>query len=272
MRGNMNQERYALDVGLSDLHRMTLLGNIYKHYNTQCIQHCGLNKGMHVADIGCGPGNMSLWLAEKVGTSGSVTAIDNSDEQLSILKDQLFQQNITHVIPKKVDIYELSHQLTQKFDLVYCRFLMVHLQDPLAAIKQLQKILKPQGCLIIAELDNRTWYSYPSSAHFQKEVNLLCETGKLRGVDLEIGKKLYTLFRQCHFNNIKVDIAQPVLENENREYVIAKVKAWGKKYLEHHLVSQNELETLYDNIKQLAKNEEYLLLGARMFQVAGFNA
>lgn len=118
----MNHKKYALDVGHSDLHRMTLLGNIYKPHNTRFILNCRLSNGMHVADIGCGPGNMSLWFAEKVGTTGSVMAIDNSDEQLSILSDQLTKHNISNVIPKNLDVYELSNQLGRQFDFVYCRF------------------------------------------------------------------------------------------------------------------------------------------------------
>lgn len=265
----MDHKKYALEVGPSDLDRMTLLGNIYKHHNTQFILKCGLTAGMHVADIGCGPGNMSMWFAENVGTTGSVTAIDNSDEQLSLLKEQLISHHVSHVIPKKLDIYELADYIEQKFDVVYCRFLMVHLHEPQKAIAQLKKILKPHGCLIVAELDNQTWYSYPTNIYLQKDVSLLCQTGKLRGIDLEMGKKIYSYFRKSDMKNIKVDIAQPVLEKEDRQYLISKVQAWGKKYLEHNLITEDELKDLFNNIKQLVLNQDYLLLGARMFQIAG---
>lgn len=265
----MSREKYALDVGRSDFQRMTLLGNIYMEHNTRFILNCGLSKGLHVADVGCGPGNMSLWLAEKLGEAGTVTAIDNSEEQLIILREQLVKHKTSNVSCKKLDIYDLSSQFDQQFDLVYCRFLMVHLQDPLKAITELKKILKPKGRLIISELDNATWYSYPASEALQKDINLLCETGKLRAIDLEIGKKLYSFFGKNHFSNIKVDIAQPVLNARDREYLIAKIQSWGKKYLEHNLVTKEELEDLLDNIKDLVSNEEYLLAGARMFQVVG---
>jgi SAM-dependent methyltransferase len=146
---------------------------------------------------------------------------------------------------------------------------MVHLHDPLKAMTQLKNILKPQGRLIIAELDNQTWYSYPNNEYLQKDVKLLCETGKLRGIDLEIGNKLYSYFRKIHMNNIKVEIAQPVLYKKDREYLISKVQAWSQRYIEHKLITESELETLFAHIKELVLNEDYLLAGARMFQVAG---
>lgn len=265
----MNHNKYALDVGHTDLQRMTLLGNIYKSHNIQFILNSGLTRGMHVADIGCGPGNMSLWFAEYIGADGRVMAIDNSDEQLNILRDQLTKHNISNIIPKNLDVYELSDQLGQQFDMVYCRFTMVHFHEPLKAIEQLRKILKPKGCLIIAELDNSTWYSYPASDDLQKDVNLLCETGRLRGINMELGKELYSYFRKLNFNNIKVDIAQPVLEKEQRKYMVSKAQAWGKRYIEHQLITAGELKDLIDNIERIVLDEDYLLAGARMFQVSG---
>ncbi len=268
----MNAGKYVLDVGEIDLHRMTLLGDIYKPYTTLFIEHNGLRSGMHVADVGCGPGNMSLWFADQVGTSGSVTAIDSSSEQLNILKSRLQSKNITHVLPKKLDVYELSKHFNQQFDVVYCRFFLIHLQDPVKAIHQLKKILKPNGRLIIAELDNYTWYSYPENSYLQRDIDLLCQLAKRRGIDLSIGKKLYAHFKALQLNDININIAQPVLtEKEHREYMIFKIQTWGKKYLEHQLINQNEFEELLNNFRALALNEDYLLLGARMFQIAGTN-
>lgn len=265
----MGHKEYALGVGQADLNRMSMLGNIYQPDNIQFILNCGLTSGMHVADIGCGPGNMSLWFAKKVGPTGSVTAIDNSDAQLGILKQQLTKHNISNVIPRNLDVYELSKHLEPQFDIVYCRFTMVHFNDPLQAMEQLQKILKPHGRLIVAELDNETWYSYPVNEYLKKDVNLLYKTGELRGIDMGFGKKLYSYFRKLQFNNIKVDIVQPILENENREYMVHKIQAWGKRYIEHQLITEQELSDLIDHIKLVVWDEDYLLAGAQMFQVSG---
>ncbi len=265
----MEHKEYALGVGQDDLNRMTMLGNIYQSDNFQFILNCGLTSGMHVADIGCGPGNMSLWFAEKVGPTGSVMAIDNSDAQLDIVKQQLAKHNISNIITRNLDVYESSKHFERQFDIVYCRFTMVHFHDPLQAMEQLQKILKPHGRLIVAELDNETWYSYPVNEYLKKDVNLLCKTGELRGIDMSLGKKLYSYFRKLHFNNIKVDIVQPVLESENREYMVNKLQAWGKRYIEHKLITELELNDLIDHIQQVVLDEDYLLVGAKMFQVSG---
>ena len=39
---------------------------------------------MHVLDVGCGIGNLSCWLADRVGAKGRVIAVDSDSEQLKI--------------------------------------------------------------------------------------------------------------------------------------------------------------------------------------------
>lgn len=89
------QSKYALAVGGSDLKRMTLLGEIYMPYCQEFLINNGLAPGMNVADVGCGPGNVTLWLAQQVGTKGKVTGIDNSSEQLAILNERISTHSCT---------------------------------------------------------------------------------------------------------------------------------------------------------------------------------
>ena len=65
-------DNYMLPVGQKDFQRMSLLGSIYMPYNTQFLISNGLQPGMRFADIGCGPGNVTLWFAKEVGPSGLV--------------------------------------------------------------------------------------------------------------------------------------------------------------------------------------------------------
>ena len=49
----------------------------------------GISVGMTVLELGCGPGKISERLSEIVGPTGSVLAIDRSDEMLSAAKKNL---------------------------------------------------------------------------------------------------------------------------------------------------------------------------------------
>jgi ubiquinone/menaquinone biosynthesis C-methylase UbiE len=263
-----NNEAYSLSVGKSDLERMTILGDIYMPYCRNFLLENGLKEGLTVTDIGCGPGNVSLWLSEQVGVTGEVLSIDNSGAQLAILDEQILKRDIQNITTLKTDIYDLD-KIEERFDLVFCRFTLVHLSQPLIAIQKMRSLLKPGGCLIIAELDNATWFSYPENEALQKDIALLCETGKQKEIDLCIGPKLYGYLQQTNFNSVHVKIAQPVLNKEYRDYLILKCMAWRDTYLQLDLISSSEFQTMLHHLYDLVHNEQYLLAGAKMYLTTG---
>lgn len=267
MPANKN-ETYSLSVGEDDLERMTILGDIYMPYCRDFLFENGIKKGFKVADIGCGPGSFSLWLAEQVGVTGKILSVDNSDAQLAIVNERILKNDIHNIYTLKADIYELD-TIEERFDLVFCRFTLVHLSQPLIAIQKMRLLLKPGGCLIIAELDNATWFSYPASEALQQDIALLCEAGRQKGIDMCIGPKLYGYLHQSDFNAVYVKIAQPVLDGKYRDYLILKCMAWRDTYLQLNLISRSEFQTMIKDLRDLVHNGQYLLAGAKMYLTAG---
>ena len=262
------KEKYSLAVGESDLERMTMIGSIYMPYCADFLFKNGLTAGQTVADVGCGPGNVSLWLAEQVGETGHVVGIDNSDEQLAILNQRISEKNVPNISTYKIDIYDID-QMEARFDIVFCRFILMHLSHPLKAIQKLKSIVKPGGYLILAENDNSTWFSYPENEFLRQDCALLCNIGTAKKADFCIGPKLYGYLRQENFKLMDVKIAQPVLTGKHRDYLVLKNKAWTEAYLKHDLVSQAALQDMTTGLRALVDNQDYLLAGAKVYLVCG---
>ncbi len=261
-------KNYALSVGMSDLERMTMLSEIYMPYCAEFLIDHGLKRDLNIADIGCGPGKISLWLSQQVGTTGKVLAIDNSDSQLNILEKKILDNNISNIMTLNHDIYQIE-QIKERFDLIFCRFLFVHLVEPLKIIEKLYNLLNPGGHLILAELDNSTWFSYPPHSALQQDNELLCEVGDKKGSDFRIGPKLYGYLRQNKFNCIHIKIEQPILLDQYRNYLMIKSIAWDATYLDLNLTSKSESEKRISQLQALGNNQDYLLAGAKMYLVAG---
>lgn len=261
-------EKYSLSVGEEDLDRMTMLGNIYMPYCVDFLLENGLKSGLKVADVGCGPGNFSVWLSEQIGINGQVIAIDNSDEQLAILNKRISNEKIQNISTCKTDIYELDN-IDDRFDLIFCRFLFIHLTQPILAIQKLRKLLNPGGCLILAELDNSSWFSYPENKGLIRDTALLCKVGNQNGSDFCIGPKLYGYLRQENFNSLNIKIAQPVLADQNRNYLVLKCKAWAKTYLEYGFIKETDLQTMITDLNELINDHDYLLAGAKIYLACG---
>ncbi|OGV28479.1 MAG: hypothetical protein A3E88_05065 [Legionellales bacterium RIFCSPHIGHO2_12_FULL_35_11] len=260
--------QYSLPVGKSDLERMTMLGSIYNPFCYNFLLKSGLKPGLKVADIGCGPGNVTLWLSEQVGSTGKIIGVDHSGEQLELLNKIILEKEIHNVSTYKIDIYNID-QIQESFDIIFCRFLFIHLSQPLVAIQKLHSLLKPGGCLIMAELDNSTWFSYPEHDALLKDTKLLCEVGEKKGMDFCIGPKLYGYLRKEVFADISVQIAQPILSGKDRQYVLLKSQTWANVYLEHELISKINIQNMLTHLAELVHNDDYLMAGAKMYLACG---
>ncbi len=108
---------------------------------------------MQVADIGAGSGFLSSALVEHVTM---VHLVDASEEMLSKAKKNLFQYTNT--------VFHLAEGRTiplpdASLDAVFANMYLYHSPDPLAAIQEMARLLKPGGRLLISDLDlhTHTW-------------------------------------------------------------------------------------------------------------------
>lgn len=81
-------EHYILATGGKDTQRLQLLHDVHGPGTEALLRRTGLRVGMRVAEIGCGSGNTACWVAEQVGPTGSVLAVDISPDQIDEARQQ----------------------------------------------------------------------------------------------------------------------------------------------------------------------------------------
>ena len=182
-------DRYVLGTGEAGADRLRILHRAYGPGTRRFLGLAGLKPGMRVADIGCGGGQVTVDLAELVGVTGHVVGVDVSRAQLAQahrLADQLRLANVS-----LVEASALSTRLPSgSFDLVYCRYLLLHLMEPEAALGEMHRLLRPGGVLVCEDGDLTSAGSEPPSAlgAFAELFNAL---GQARQVDYTLGRRLY---------------------------------------------------------------------------------
>jgi ubiquinone/menaquinone biosynthesis C-methylase UbiE len=143
---------YALATGEAAAYRLRLLHGLYGPGTRRVLLEAGLRPGMRAADLGCGVGMVSALLAELVGAEGHVFGIDFSGAQLAQARERL-----TTVGGSNIRFVEASATDTglpcESFDLVYCRFLLIHLTEPEQALREMRALLKPGGILVCEDGD-----------------------------------------------------------------------------------------------------------------------
>lgn len=112
-----------------------------------------LKPGSVVADIGTGTGYLAKKLAE---TAGLVNAIDISQAMLEVARKDLSPKELETIQLIEGDAHDLPLEDDSQ-DMVYANLLLHHLLEPSLAIKDIYRILKPGGSLVISDIDRHNY-------------------------------------------------------------------------------------------------------------------
>lgn len=104
----------------------------------------GVGPGAHVLDVAAGAGEQTISIARRVGPSGSVLATDLSPAILALAKDNAERAGLSNVQFQVADGEDLQVE-PASFDAVVCRLGLMLFGDPLRALVEMRRVLKPGG-------------------------------------------------------------------------------------------------------------------------------
>ncbi len=147
--------------GDSDLaaQRLAVLADVFAESSRSFLLDAGIGAPHLALDLGCGPGYSTHFIAD-VLPCHQVVGLDNSDHFIALAKKS-----------KTESVSFYLHDITaipfpvEPADLLYCRFLMTHLKEPHSAILKWATQLRPQGFLLMEEVEwihtnNNTFDTY----------------------------------------------------------------------------------------------------------------
>jgi SAM-dependent methyltransferase len=256
---------YALATGEAADYRLRLLHGLYGPGTRRLLLEAGLRRGMRVADFGCGVGMVTALLAELVGPEGHVVGIDFSAAQLAQARQRLAAGGT------KASFVEASATDTGlppgSFDLVYCRFLLLHLTDPERALREMQSLLKPGGVPVCEDGDLTSAGSEPPSA-LGAFADLWGRLGPTRGLDYTLGRRLFHMVLAAGFPAPEVTFNQPaVARGEKKRLLELSVAEAGRAFIDAGLITAEELERTLAEMRRLNADGTVLAVMPRMAQV-----
>lgn len=222
---------YLIPTGEDDVARMHAFNAIFDVASMQWIEADRIDHGIQFLDVGCGPGELTIKIARALGEKSTVVGVDCSAEQLEVARKNAARAGVRNVRWIQKDIYDLSAYADQ-FDVVHCRFILCHLTDAAAAVKQLAGAVTKQGLLIMEEMTSNAPECVPSEPFSVRAWKGLVDVQHyIQGSNMEVGLALEDLVRQLGMTHIQIERPNPVASTSEQKGILPLVAQAAKSRL-----------------------------------------
>jgi ubiquinone/menaquinone biosynthesis C-methylase UbiE len=188
---------YTIDE--QNIERQLLLAAILNPATRDVLARLPKLSGAKVLDIGCGQGNTTRLLVDVLAPESCVGV--DFDESL-VTYATAHPENPAAITFQRDDATKLSFA-DETFDVVFCRFLLIHMSDPVRVLREMLRVLKPGGFVVAFEADFAYEIAYPP-------VPALASINKIwHGLfqDPYAGRKLVSYFRAAGAREIQAGAA-----------------------------------------------------------------
>lgn len=160
-----------------------------------------LAPGMRLLDVGCGPGTITLDLAARVAP-GCTVGVDREVGVVAEAQRVLDSHPIPGVEFRTADAYALEFD-DESFDIVHAHQLLQHLTDPVAALVEMRRVLRPGGVLAVRDSDYGGFVWAPSDPLLDRWMKLYHDVCRHNGSDADAGRSLLGWAQTTGFTEIQ---------------------------------------------------------------------
>lgn len=225
-------------------------------------------KGKVAIDAGCGGGDVSFEIAERVGPEGKVIAFDLDETKLAAAREEAARRGLGHVEFVNASVVEPWPASGASF--VYVRFVLTHLTEPEALLARALDALQPGGTIVVEDIDFAGHFCDPHCDAFYRYTELYVGAAKLRGVDAFIGRRLPRLLDGAGFAGVDSSLVQPQgRRGEVKEVTSMTLSAISDALVASGLTTTQEIADLKAELKAFAARPDTTVSLPRIFQAWG---
>jgi len=262
---------YVLGNLESEIARLEIQSSFFEPLTRQTLLKAGIKEGMSCLDVGCGAGSVTQLIASMVGRKGRVIGVDVDEKYLQYCKNFKRQANMDfmHDDISRSNLVEKG----EKFDIIYSRFMFVHLKDVRKAVQSMKQLVKKGGAIVIEELDHapHSWLCYPENQSVNTLQEAYVDLVKKAGGDPFAGRKIYRLMVEESLDTI-VECNSPCLLMGHEPYNTLGwriAESLKPQIMSFGLLSEQEYGKLHDDLKALSMDRRAFITYARFFSVIG---
>ncbi len=188
-----------------------------------------LRSDMNLLDMGCGPGSITVGLAEWL-PDGHVTGLDFDESVVETAQKDAAERGLTNIDFISGSVYELPFE-DSSFDAIYSHQVLQHLSDPQGMLKEALRVVKPGGVVGIREVDWGTARWWPESEALSRFLEIYNAVADRNGGDANMGRRVRSEMNKAGFVNVAVGAGAWSFGNPE------EIKGWGEQWATRTLES-----------------------------------
>jgi ubiquinone/menaquinone biosynthesis C-methylase UbiE len=159
-----------------------------------------LKPGMRLLDVGCGPGSITLGLADVV-RPGEVVGMDLSAEVLEVARGLAAERGVTNASFRQGDLYDLAPP-DGSFDVVYAHQVLQHVPRPVEAVRRMGRLVRPGGLVAVRDSDYGTCTWSPPDRRLERWLAVYHAVAARNGGEADAGRYLHGWLHEAGFTAI----------------------------------------------------------------------
>lgn len=190
---------YVLGTNDDELARLGLQHRVWRDTVLATWSAAGISVGSRVLDVGAGPGYATLDLAQTVGPTGKVVALERSARYAAAARAALAARSFDQATVHELDLMRDPFPAAG-FDAAWCRWVACFVDSPRLLVQKIAAALRPGGVAIFHEYaDYATWRLLHQSDVLEQFVQHVMSSWRNNGGEPNVARALPELLHDAGF-------------------------------------------------------------------------
>lgn len=235
-----DEHEYILGTHREELLRLGFQHQVWAEQTAVAWSAARFGPGDRLLDVGCGPGYAAFDLANLVGATGEVLAVDVSQRFLDYLQAQVRARGISNIRCELRNVERLELP-DGSVDGAFARWVLCFTPDPEAVIAGVAHALRPGGCFAVLDYCHYEAFTVaPRSEAIDRVIRATAESFRVRGGNPDVGRELPTLMARC---GLEIREIRPVVRVGRPGTALWQ---WPQSFFANYLPTLIEMQLITD--------------------------
>jgi SAM-dependent methyltransferase len=260
---------YVLGTHDEELARLGLQHRVWRPVVLDCWQRAGITVGKRVLDVGAGPGYATVDLAEIVGPTGEIVALERSENFIRAMEQACRARSLPNVKIHQLDL--ITDELPKgNYDFSWCRWVMSFVNDPALFIRKLSDVMRRGSVAIFHEYGHyETWHFFPRLVHQERFREHVIATWRESGGEPDGAVALATLLPA---NGFAIRSARPHLfcvrpKDYMWQWPATFIEIYLPRLIEMGRIDHKFADQVRDDLAKAEKNPNALMITPLVLEI-----